>query len=219
MHMRHVSSLTAVCLTVLTGACAGNSPTEPQAGFLPNPLPLSTSAVPVTASGLPVLEFSIDLTGPARDSVVTKATPYSADNHYTARGPASWTFALQLVRDDGATYVLQSCSYGGSSGGEGTIVHSGGSTDFMDGSAYLFSQGHVINAVAFAKYSASPSDYAQWVSNGWLPGPDPVYTGARPSCIFSGEPTKPGSTSPFDRTLRIDQATERRDIPLNWRVE
>lgn len=211
--MRSVSivTFTAVGFVILFSGCSSNSPTAPQA--------LNASGLPVTPTGLPVLEFSIDLTGPARGSVVAKGTHFSVTNSYTARGPASWMFAVGLVRDDGATFVLQRCSYGGSSGGGTIVTGPGGSSEFMDGSIYLFSHGHTVNAVSLAKYSISPSDYAEWANNGWLPGPVPVYTGARPTCIFSGEPTTPGSTAAADQTIRMDQATERRDIPMNWRVE
>jgi hypothetical protein len=86
----------------------------------------------------------------------------------------------------------------------------------MDGSLYLFTQGHTVNGFALAKYSTSPSDYAAWYTNGWLPGPTPVYTGGPVECVLLGERIAPIYGV---RRVHFDQATERQDIPLNWRVE
>jgi hypothetical protein len=215
--MTRVLSVTAAGMICFAGACARSTPTAPEASAL------SSSGLPVTAAGLPVLEFSIDLKGPARGSVVTKGTPVSVSTKFTARGPASWTFLTALVRDDGATYVLQNCLHGGSMSGPGitTSPSGGGSSDVMDGAIYLFSRGHTVNAVGLAKYSNSPTDYPVWVSNGLVPTNKFIpIPGAVPHCVFTGDWT-PGTpdTNPAMRTIRMAEATERQDIPLNWRVE
>jgi hypothetical protein len=88
----------------------------------------------------------------------------------------------------------------------------------MDGSIYLFSRGHTVNAVGLAKYSASPTDYAVWVSNGLVPTNEFIpIPGAVPHCVFTGDWTPDGGLA--TRTIRLAEATERQDIPLNWRVE
>ena len=213
MRAASILTFTTVGLLVLFSGCSSSSPTEPS-------LPLNASGLPVTANGLPVLEFAINLTGPARGSVVTKGTPFSVSNKFTVRGPASWTFLTALVRDDGATYVVQSCMHGGLIAGPSMSgAAGGGSSDIMDGSIYLFSRGHVINAVGLAKYSTSPTDYAVWVSNGLVPTSEFIpIPGAVPHCVFTGD-WIPGMGEPATRIIRFAEATERQDIPLNWRVE
>jgi len=207
--------LTPVCLVVLSGACASSSPTEPQTSsqsLSASGLPVIASGLPVTADGLPILEFSVSFNGPAPGSVLQRGTPFSISNKFTLRGPASWILVTALVRDDGATFVDHGCG-GGSSGG-GTVWSPGGaSSDYVHGSLYQFIQGHTVNAVALAKYSTSPSDYALWHKNGWI---DNVYTGGPTECVLLGERVGPIYGV---RKVQFDQATERQDIPLNWRVE
>ena len=216
MRSARLLRLTPVCLVVLYGACASSSPTEPQTSSQSlgaSSLPVIASGLPVTADGLPILEFSVSFNGPAPGSVLQKGTPFSISNRFTLRGPASWIFVFGLVRDDGATFVPHGCGGGSSGGGTISSPGNGGSSESMDGSLYLFTQGHTVNGFALAKYSTSPSDYALWLQNGWI---DNVYMGGALDCVLLGERVGPIYGV---RKLHFDQATERQDIPLNWRVE